>query len=187
MRELTAHYVVSVVARDRVGIIADVSQALYDLGANLEAMSQTVVWDWFTMLICAAFPEGVTTSDIRTAVEGAGDFEAIVLPQGGPSPGSEVRGEPFMVTVMGEDRPGILRRWTRCFADKGINIEDVWNEVRENRIIVIFHVIVPPAVDRKELRYSLDTVAEELGVSMRLQHQDVFTATNSLSMHTKRT
>ncbi|MDD1762980.1 MAG: ACT domain-containing protein, partial [Methanothrix sp.] len=63
MPDLTAHYVVSVVARDRVGIIADVSQTLYDLGANLEALSQTVVWEWFTMIICAAFPEHVKADD----------------------------------------------------------------------------------------------------------------------------
>ena len=132
-------YVVNVVARDRVGIVAQVSEALYELGGNLEALSQTVVWNWFTMIICGAFPEGVSAEQIRDAVEKAGDFSATVLPFGEPEPGRPVSGEPFVVTAAGRDQPGIVRRLTRCFAGKGINLEDVWNEVRDGQFIVIFH------------------------------------------------
>lgn len=185
MCELTARYVVSVVTRDRVGVIADVSDALYAMGANLEAMSQTVVWGWFTMIVCGAFPEGTTQEQVKGAVEAAGDFRATVLPFEEGAPRQPAEGEPFVVTAVGQDKPGILRRVTRCFADKGINIEDVWDEVRDGQIIVIFHITVPRDVDRKELRYDLEQVAEELDISVMLQHQDIFTATNSLSMHTE--
>jgi predicted amino acid-binding ACT domain protein len=111
---------------------------------------------------------------------------ATVLPSAGPLPSNRCGGEPYVVTVAGEDKPGIVRRLTRCFAERDVNIEDVWNEVREGQFTVIFHVTLPPAVDAKELRYVLEQASEEVGVRSTMQHQDIFTATNTLSMRTSR-
>ncbi|HOE67487.1 MAG TPA: ACT domain-containing protein [Candidatus Hydrogenedentes bacterium] len=184
----SATYVISVLAQDRVGIIADVSNALFGLGANIEAISQTVVGHYFTMVMRATFPAQCIAGDVRNAIESQPNLVALVMPyeasRSGPS--TTMTGEPFVVTVVGGDRPGIVRGLTRCFAQRKVNIEDVWNEVRQDQFIVIFKVTVPHGVDPKELRYDLEHAAEELGVSVRLQHQDLFTATNSLSVHSPR-
>ena len=181
--ERPKRFVITVLAQDRVGIIADVSRVLYDLGGNLEALSQTVVWGWFTMIICAAFPEEVHADEVRSAIEQAGAFAATVLPFDAFKPCRPIDGEPFVVTASGRDKPGIVHRLTQCFARKGINIEDVWNEVRAGDFIVIFHVTVPAHVDPKDARYDLEQAGEEAGVTVTMQHQDIFTATNSLSVH----
>ncbi|MBN2309361.1 MAG: hypothetical protein JXR94_10340 [Candidatus Hydrogenedentes bacterium] len=186
MAEQKVRFVISVVSRDEVGIIARVSEALYALGANLEALSQTVVWHWFTMIICAEFPAEVSAPDIKAAIEKAGQFTATVLPSEKEPAREPMSGEPFVVTASGADKPGIVFRLTKCFADKGINVEDVWNEVREGRFMVIFHVTMPAHVDPKDARYELEQAGNEAGVSITLQHQDIFTATNSLEVHTKR-
>ena len=186
MDESTVRYIVNVGAKDRVGIVADVADRLYDLGGNLEALSQTVVWGWFTMIICAAFPEKVSAKQIAGAVQAGGELSATVLPFEGVRPAPVESGEPFVITASGKDQPGIVRRLTRCFADKGINIVDVWNEVREGQFLVIFHVSMPPHVDPKDARYDLEQAGTEAEVSVTFQHQDIFTATNSLQVHTKR-
>ncbi|HEO71511.1 MAG TPA: hypothetical protein ENN80_09615, partial [Candidatus Hydrogenedentes bacterium] len=115
-----------------------------------------------------------------------GDVQAIVVPTEAASERVPVEGELYVVTAIGEDRPGIVSRLARCFADMGVNIEDVWNEVRDYRFIEIFHVRVPATVDPKELRYELAKAAATLPLQVQLQHVDVFTATNSLSVHTRR-
>ncbi len=186
MQNPMTRYVINVVVEDRVGIIADITEALYRLGGNLEALSQTVVWGWFTMILCGIFPEKVTAGQIKEGIEKNVGFHATVLPHTALRPGSVVVGDPFVVTVIGKDKPGIVTALTRCFAERGINIEDVWNEVQDGQFIVIFKLTVPKRVDPKELRYELDGLAEKLAVQVRLQHQDVFTATNSLSVHTRR-
>lgn len=183
--ESVVRYTVTVVARDRVGIIADVTDILFELGANLEALSQTVVWGYFTMTICAAFPPGTDRTRVKEAVESSGEFSCSVLPfehVAGPQPD----GEPFVATIIGDDKPGIVRRLTRCFADRGINIDDVWNEVKGGRFVVIFHVTVPRDLDVHDIRYELEQMAQDLNVILTLQHRDIFTATNSLSVHTPR-
>ncbi len=43
--------VVSVIGTDRKGIIAKVSTALYELDINVEDISQTIMQDYFTMIM----------------------------------------------------------------------------------------------------------------------------------------
>ena len=106
MSERTNRYMINVVTRDHVGIISTVSGALYELDGNLEAVSQTVVWGWFTMIICGALPENSSVGDIESAVESAGDFKATVFPSKGEEEPRATEGEPFIVTVKGRDSSG---------------------------------------------------------------------------------
>jgi len=183
----TVRYIISVLTPDRLGIIAEVASEVYELGGNCVAMSQTIAQGWFTMVLLADFPSAVTREEVRTCIGRVKDFEVIVCPhdQAGGGPTGAVVGEPFVVTIVGEDKPGIVKRIARSFAKRRINIDDVWNEVRDGQFIVIFHVTMPPDVDAKEVRHELNAVGESLGVSVMLQHQDIFTATNSLVVHTK--
>lgn len=176
-------YVISVLAPDRPGIIADVSSAIYELGGNLEAMSQTIIHQWFTMLVRVTFQEEVLEHDIAHRIEAAG-CEVIVCPEDGDSTVEKVSGEPYVITVIGQDKPGIIRALSCCCADRGVNIVDVWNEVRDSRFITIFHVTVPRDVDTGDFRYRLEQAAASIEVAVTFQHQDIFTATNSLQVHT---
>ena len=179
-------YMISVLAPDRSGIIADVSRAIYELGGNLEAASQTIMQGWFTMLVRVTFPSEVTGESVQEALHKAGDFDVIVRPFHERERPKPVAGEPYVMSAVGEDKPGIVHGLSRCCARRGVNIEDVWNEVRDGRFIIIFHLAVPRDVDPKDFRYDLERVAGELGVALTLQHQDIFTATNSLQVHTRR-
>lgn len=184
---MTERCIITVLAPDRPAIITEVTDVLYGLGGNLETLNQSVVRGWLTMTISVAFENGPDIEAIREAVEAAGDFSALVRPLGNPACGVRPsRSQPYVVTVLGEDKPGIVRALTRTFADQGANVEDVWNEVVEGRFTVIFHVAVPPNTDPKALRYALDQTAAEVGVHATLQHQDLFTATNSLTMRTRK-
>ena len=186
MKDGNVVYVISVMCPDQIGVIADVSEAIYELGGNLEAMSQTIMQGWFTMLVNATFPASVAGEDVQRRLAASGPFDVMVRIAGEEELARDAPGKPFIMTAIGEDKPGIVRRLARCCAGKGVNITDVWNEVRAGRFITIFHVTVPREVDPKDLRYELETAANELGVALTFQHQDIFTATNSLQVHTRR-
>lgn len=178
-------FIISVLVRDRVGIIADVTDAVYDLGGNIFATSQTIMHGWFTMILSADFPETVSPGDVRGALAAHPDIAVTVCENAASRPAASA-GEPFVVTVVGADRPGIVRGIARCCAARGVNIVDMWNEVRQDDFIVILSVTIPPEADPKEVRYHLEQTAAGLGVALTFQHQDIFTATNSLSVHTPR-
>ena len=179
-------FIVSALCPDRPGIISEISEALYRLGGNIEAISQTIMQGWFTMLLQCAFPDGVGRAGIEAALGALPGIGFMVRPAGECGPAEYPDGEPYVLTVIGADQPGIVRMLSRCCARRAVNIGDVWNEVRAGRFITIFHVSVPRGVDPGEFRGELERASAALGVETTLQHQNIFTATNSLQVFTRR-
>lgn len=179
-------FLISVLCPDRRGVIADVADVIYALGGNLEATSQTIMQGWFTMLVAAGFPAGTTREQIEKQLRAAAAFDVTVRRADESPETAPVEGEPFIITCVGDDKPGIVRRLARCCAERDVNIDDVWNEVRDHRFITLFHITLPRHLDAKDFRYELGHAADDLGITLTLQHQDVFTATNSLEVHTRR-
>ena len=57
--------IVTVVGKDKKGIIAKVSTALYECGVNIVDISQTIMQDMFTMIMMVEFgAEHVSVQDI---------------------------------------------------------------------------------------------------------------------------
>ena len=66
--------VVTVLGRDRVGIIADVSRLLADYGINIKDISQTILDDIFTMVMIVDLKDVVIEkSDISDRLKALGD------------------------------------------------------------------------------------------------------------------
>lgn len=66
--------VITVLGRDRVGIIAAVSGALAAAGVNILDISQTILQDYFTMIMIAQMPEsGLGISELAGALDEVGD------------------------------------------------------------------------------------------------------------------
>lgn len=177
-------FIVSVTARDRVGIVADVTTALRDLGGNITHLSQTVVRGHFTIMLSAEMPAGATPELIRARVEGAaqpGELHAGVMPFA-PLP-DPVRGpaEPFVLAILGHDRPGIIARVTTYLAQTGINIEDFAANVVEGNLVLIFSLSVPAALDIAGVQESIEAVGREFGIRATLQHENIFRATSEVS------
>ena len=56
--------IVSVLGKDKKGIIARVSGALYDIDVNVEDLSQTILQDFFTMIMAVETGENSAKFDI---------------------------------------------------------------------------------------------------------------------------
>lgn len=55
--------VLSVLGKDRVGIVAAISGALADSGANIEDIRQTIIGDIFSMTMLVTVDEGAASFD----------------------------------------------------------------------------------------------------------------------------
>lgn len=82
---------------------------------------------------------------------------------------------PAILSVLGEDRVGIVAAVSRTLADSGANIEDI----RQSIISGIFSMTMLVTVDEEaiafdELQKRLTAVSEELGLQITLQREDVF-------------
>jgi glycine cleavage system transcriptional repressor len=177
-------YVVTVMARDRVGIIRDVSSALTALGGNITHLSQTVLRGYFTLIISAEMADGRSCDEIRLGVErnGAeGEFRVGVhefIP-GGVEPGAPGT-EQFTLSMQGKDQPGIIARTTSYLAEQGINVDDFYAYVHDGILLMLAQVSIPTGVDVEQVQAGLEQVGGQFGLIVHLQHEDIFRATSDV-------
>ena len=61
--------VITVIGIDKTGIIYKVSKILYDLNVNIDDISQTVMQEYFTMLMLVSTPENFHISKLVEALD----------------------------------------------------------------------------------------------------------------------
>lgn len=176
-------FLVSVMARDRVGIVADVTTALRDLGGNITHLNQTVVRDHFTILLSAQMPAGATAEKIRARVESAapaGELCVGVMPYQEQNIPARPPAERFVLAILGRDRPGIIARVTAYLAEAQINIEDFSASVVDGDLVLIFSVSIPASLEIPAVQRAIEQVGEEFGIRATLQHENIFRATSEV-------
>jgi glycine cleavage system transcriptional repressor len=121
--------VISAVGKDRPGIVAGVSKALFEAGCNLEDSSMTILGGEFAMILVVSLPEGLKIeqldkkfSDVRENLQLSIFLKPITF---GEIQHHKSRGLPYMISVYGVDKPGIVYRVTSVLAKENINITDV--------------------------------------------------------------
>ncbi|MBQ7109573.1 MAG: ACT domain-containing protein [Clostridia bacterium] len=79
------------------------------------------------------------------------------------------------VTVMGQDRKGIIARTSTLLADNNINILDINQTIIQSIFTMVMLVdIESSATPFSELVQKLEALGEELGLEIRIQHEDIF-------------
>jgi len=180
-------YVLNVMADDHPGIVSAVSSTVTTLGGNIDTASQTVVGGYFTLLMVVSLPEPVEASDLaaRVAAGGPGTehFQVVArpcLPTREAGTGPDV--ERFVITAFGTDKPGIIAHFSGYLAGKDINITDFYWDRADSAFTMISQVEVPERLDLAMLQADLDELAAEEGFTVKLQHENVFVATNQLRL-----
>ena len=158
---------VTVLGHDRPGIIADVTGALAELGGNLEDSSMTLLRGHFAMTLVVAGEAGSTEvqSRLQPLLQ---DLTVYVrpLPDAGDVP---ARGRPYVLTVHGADRAGIVSSITRVAASYGGNITDLTTRLAGGLYVLVAEVDLPENADVDSLSRALTDVSHELGVGVSVR------------------
>ena len=82
-----------------------------------------------------------------------------------------------ILTVIGKDKPGIIAKVSSLLASENVNIEDISQTIMQSTFTMIMLVNIEKSnLSMKELKEKLNLIGEEIGVSIHLQHEDVFDA-----------
>lgn len=82
-----------------------------------------------------------------------------------------------VVTVIGTDRTGIIYNVSKILAENNVNIEDISQTVMQDFFTMIMLVdLEKMTVDFNVLKTSLEAIGETIGMSIRIQHEDLFNA-----------
>ncbi len=82
-----------------------------------------------------------------------------------------------ILTVIGKDRIGIIAAVSQVLAESNINILDISQTIMQGFFTMIMLVdISQMSLSFSEISEKLDGKGKELGLSIRLQHEDIFNA-----------
>jgi glycine cleavage system transcriptional repressor len=171
-------FVISAIGRDRPGIVADVTELIFECGCNLEDSSMTLLGDHFALLILLSGQgEGLGERLQRGCkrLEWDKGLTVFLSPIKGEFPPQGFHPEPdYEVRVVGLDRAGIVYRTSRLLASNGINITDLHTHVEPAPttgspvFTMVVDVSLPKAMDRKALKRDLEALAQELQVEVSM-------------------
>ncbi len=180
-----AKYIISITAKDDSGIVAGVSKALVKMQGNIKAASQTVHQGYFAMILLCDIEDKMAPADIASHIEKqfSYDLHVYVTEYDGNSEPVVADGENYIVSVLGPDKPGILSEVTNLMAQRHINIEDMYCFTNsKEEFVVILQVTIADARAFGVLQGQLEDIGNRLGQSINIQHEDIFIATNELSL-----
>jgi glycine cleavage system transcriptional repressor len=163
-----SYLAVTVVGHDRPGIIAQAADVLAGVGMNLEDSSMTLLRGHFAMtLICAGtVPAAEVEAALLPLVKDALTVTVREIEEEDEQP---ALGDPYLVTVHGADRLGIVARLAGVIAAAGGNITDLTTRLAADLYVLIAEVDVPTGTDVEALEATINRVAAELGVEAGLR------------------
>lgn len=82
-----------------------------------------------------------------------------------------------VVSVIGKDRTGIIAAVSNKLAELKINIEDISQTIiQENFVMIMLVETGGSTVEFDKLGAELQSAADKLGVTVHVQHEDLFNA-----------
>ena len=168
---MTRH-AITVLGHDRPGIIAETTGLLADLGLNLEDSTMTLLRGHFAMMLVC---EGdVPEADIAAALAPLGDDGTLtVTVREVPTEAAyDATGTPWVLTVHGGDRPGIVSAVVGQVARVGGNITDLTTRLAGDLYLLVAEIDLPTGTDVAALRAAVDRAAAALGVGATLREAE---------------
>lgn len=172
---MSTRYILTAFGRDRVGIVADVTQIMYELGCNLEDSEMTRLSDEFAVIFLFSAPHANIEDKLSSAcrrLELDKGIAAFFRPVGTPKP---QKGSGILTTlhVEGVDQCGIIYKVSRFLADNNVNIIRVHSKQNYSPqsgtaiYAVDLEIELPSHASLQELKKGLQHVADALHVDIQ--------------------
>jgi len=174
------HFLITAFGKDRPGMVAGITEALYALSGNLEDASMTRLGGEFTMMMVASVPAKVSPAGLQKALNPwsrklALSFQVKPITSALSKNRSTSEAQ-YLLSVYGTDRPGIVAQVTRAIADRKMSITDLQTRVlhanQKPVYILLVELQAPPKSDMDGLREELDQIRQSLGIEITLQDID---------------
>ncbi|BCJ65997.1 glycine cleavage system protein R [Polymorphospora rubra] len=164
---------ITVIGPDRPGIVADVAGLLAGLGANLTDSTMTRLRGHFAMTLVCSGPAVAEAEAALAPLSVDGQLVSTVRevrPDGPQNPA----GEPYVVSVHGADRLGIVAAVTRVLAEAGGNVTDLTTRLTGPLYVLVAEVDLPAgSAAGVSTRLGEVATALEVGITLRPAGSDL--------------
>ena len=177
--------VISVMSKDRPGIIADITGVILDLDGDLADLTQSVLGGYFSMILIAEFDKKVTPEDVLAGfshIDSDTKIEATIknMDVALETEKNNLPQETFIVTAQAINRKGLVNIMGDFFYSRDINVLDLETTRDNDSYTMIFQVDLSSIASLKDLRKELQLLGEQKELDLVLQHNDIFQATHEV-------
>lgn len=171
-------FMLTVIGKDRAGIIAHVTEQLYRFGCNLEDVSMTVLEGELAMMLIVCIKANRLTQ-IKQGFEKIAKKSKLTffwkeLPQGLHRGEKHPTGtETFLIRAAGLDRTGIVYKISRVLAQHHLNITDlnckILNQGKKTLYMLLLEVDIPKKFKHSMLGKKLTALAKQLRIEIQIK------------------
>ena len=175
-------FAITAMGKDRPGIVAGVSKALFELGANIEDSGMTILRSEFAMILIISTGQEARSSDFESRfkelTKQMGLFISVKeLYESEIHLEKRYSGIPYIISVIGTDKPGIVYKISELLASKGINITDLNTKVISGEktpvYTMIIEVDVPEYVDVNILEEEFSILEKEMAIDISIKEMEI--------------
>lgn len=169
-------FALSVVGRDRPGIVAALTKVLLEQQINIEDSRMVILRGRLAMTLIIGAPGAVEEATLQRRIAAAGDelaLDAVALSeiqQFDPAP-QTTAAPSHVVSVYGIDHPGIVHAVTHALAQRQWNITDLETRVLDETEVrplyaLVLEVSLTDGASTEDLRRAMESVGDEQGVEI---------------------
>ncbi len=170
------YFALTIVGRDRPGIVSQVTEILFNQGCNLADSSCSILGGQFAMILILGHPKFTSLESFGDAfkpLEEADLTVALRVLKPGGEVRPEIEGDLCMISVYGADKPGIVYHVANVLGDKNVNITDlntklVGSEERPVYVMVI-EATLPEGVEEEDVNAWLAPIRDELQIDITVR------------------
>ncbi len=174
---MKTYFILSAMGKDRPGIVADVSEVIYECGGNIEDSSMSLLRNHFALLLLFSTEREEVNQKLSFALKRLGGeknltvfYSPITFEEAYPKIKEET--DRFKITTSGVDHAGIVFKVCRLLADRKVNIIDM----ETHRVLsaesgtplfeMDMEVEVPRSISEQGLREDLHRLANGLMIDL---------------------
>ncbi len=170
---MTTSIIVTIIGPDRPGLVSAISDKAAEFDANWADSLMANLAGQFAGIVHLQAPDQNSEALMTALRKLASPGMQIIVAAGGSITGN-VNTRRLKLNLLGQDRPGIIRRISNQLAQRGISIDKLQTQIvsgamsGEQMFQMHAQLTVPENLDDDELRRGLEGLANELMVDLEL-------------------
>jgi glycine cleavage system transcriptional repressor len=179
---MKTYFILSAIGKDRPGIVAEVSEVIYECGGNIEDSSMSLLRNNFALLLLFSTEREEVNQKLSAGLKRLEREKNLTvffspIPIEEAHPKAKEPTDRFQITTSGIDHAGIVYKVCRLLADRGVNIVDMETqrvtsaESGTPLFEMDIHIDVPRSMSEQGLREALHHLADELMIDLVLKRK----------------
>ncbi|MEA3361724.1 MAG: ACT domain-containing protein [Thermodesulfobacteriota bacterium] len=170
------HFALTIIGRDRPGIVSQVAEILFQGGFNIADSSCSILGGQFSMILIISNPEISTKEEFSDTFNPLEEQNLSVYIRT-LKPGGEIRpdleGELCMISVYGADKPGIVYQVAKELGDRNINITDLNTKlIGDNKnpvYVMMLEAMLPEGSEIEDVEEWMKKLKQKLQVDISVR------------------